>query len=204
MTINTNAPDCDVKKLVNSQENSSMSEPDDSRPWYALKVYISNQRLLYEALKERQMECFIPMEYADDEVKSEADTPQLRPIVRNLLFLKKTKAEHEIKELLNALPYKLSVIKKEGSTSDCYEIPASQMVEFQAMCNPDILSKKFISAEEAKLKAGTPVIVTHGPLKGLNGRLVRSNKKYYLLKEVPGIGVMLKVSRWCCRPLPAE
>ena len=51
------------------------------------------------------------------------------------------------------------------------------------------------------MKVGAPVLVKFGPLKGLTGKLVRSNKKYYLLKEVPGLGVMLKVSRWCCVPM---
>jgi ribosomal protein L24 len=59
----------------------------------------------------------------------------------------------------------------------------------------------FLSAEEAQLKVGDPVLVAHGPLKGITGRLVRQNKKYFLLKEVPGMGVMVKVSRWCCKPI---
>ncbi|MBF1646127.1 MAG: UpdY protein, partial [Prevotella sp.] len=53
----------------------------------------------------------------------------------------------------------------------------------------------------AQMKAGDEVLVKFGPLKGMTGRLVRSSKKYYLLKEIPGIGVMLKVSRWCCVPM---
>ena len=72
------------------------------------------------------------------------------------------------------------------------------------MCNPEVELRKYVSEQEAKLKAGTPVVVKYGPLKGLSGKLVRSNKKYYLLKEVPGLGVMLKVSRWCCVALPSE
>ena len=76
------------------------------------------------------------------------------------------------------------------------------MYEFRLMCNPEITMRKFLSSEEARMKAGAEVFVKFGPLKGLSGRLVRSSKKYYLLKEVPGIGVMLKVSRWCC--VPAE
>ena len=50
------------------------------------------------------------------------------------------------------------------------------------------------------MKAGDPVYVKFGPLKGMRGRLVRSSKKYYLLSEIPGISVMMKVSRWCCVP----
>ena len=75
------------------------------------------------------------------------------------------------------------------------------MSEFQAMCNPDILEKKYLSEEQARLKAGAEVVVAYGPLKGLRGRLVRSNKRYFLLKEVPGLGVMLKVTRWCCKAI---
>ena len=66
------------------------------------------------------------------------------------------------------------------------------------MCNPELTMKKFLSTEQAHLKKGDKVLVHHGPLKGLTGRLVRSNKKYYLLKEIPGMAIMVKVSRWCC------
>ena len=106
-----------------------------------------------------------------------------------------------MKDIVTQSQYKMSVITKDRSTKEYYEIPAKQMMEFKAMCNPEIEMRKFLSAEQAKLKAGTPVKVCHGPLKGLTGRLVRQSRKYYLLKEVPGLGVMLKVSRWCCQPL---
>ena len=66
------------------------------------------------------------------------------------------------------------------------------------MCSPEIEMRQYLSVEEAKLKAGTPVVVRYGPLRGLSGKLVRSSKKYFLLKEIPGIAVMIKVSRWCC------
>ena len=61
--------------------------------------------------------------------------------------------------------------------------------------------RKYLSEEQAHLKKGDRVLVKHGPLKGLTGRLVRSNKKYYLLKEVPGMAIMIKVTRWCCEGL---
>ena len=94
----------------------------------------------------------------------------------------------------------LSYVRIE-STKDYYEIPAKQMNEFRLMCNPELEMRKYISGDEAKLKVGSPVTVKYGPLKGLNGKLVRQSKKYYLLKEVPGVGVMIKVSRWCCQAL---
>ena len=85
-----------------------------------------------------------------------------------------------------------------------YEIPAKQMDEFMLMCNPEIEMRKYLTESEAKIKKGTPVFVKFGPMKGLTGKLVRSSKKYYLLKEVPGMAVMLKVSRWCCIPIEEQ
>ena len=78
------------------------------------------------------------------------------------------------------------------------------MYDFYVMCNPDLLINKYMSEEEAKLKKGTRVLVTNGPLKGLTGKLVRQSRKYYLLKEVPGMAVMIKVTRWCCKPMEEE
>ena len=154
-----------------------------------------------EALREKKLEVFIPMEYADVEDRTKHIRRVLRPVVRNLLFIKKITTEKAIRDIVLSLPYKVSIVRKEYGSQKYYEIPAKQMFEFQAMCNPDILMKRFVSDEQAQLKKGTPVVVTHGPLKGLKGKLVRSDRKYYLLKEVPGIGVMLKVTKWCCKAI---
>lgn len=176
-------------------------EQKDNRPWYAMKLFTMRQKEIAEALREKELEVFIPMEYADIEDHTNHVRHVLRPVIHNLLFIKKTQDEKEIRKTILSLPYKVSIVKKEPDKQEYYEIPAKQMFEFQAMCNPDILMKQFVSEEQAKLKKGTPVIVTHGPLKGLKGKLVRADRKYYLLKEVPGIGVMLKVTKWCCKAL---
>lgn len=174
--------------------------PADNSPWYALRLFTIRQKEIAEALGREGLEVFVPMEYVDVEDRPGHIKHVLRPVVRNLLFIKKTRSQKEMRALILDLPYQVSMVKHPGS-ADYYEIPARQMQEFQAMCNPDILIKKYLSEPQAKLKAGTPVMVTHGPLKGLRGKLVRSNKQYYLLKEVPGIGVMLKVTKWCCKSI---
>ena len=104
-------------------------------------------------------------------------------------------------KLMDESPYTMFAIRKNKESRDLYEIPARQMYEFRMMCNPEIELREYLSEEEAKMKPGSPVLVKFGPLKGMTGRLVRKSKKYYLLKEIPGIGVMLKISRWCCVPL---
>ena len=107
-------------------------------------------------------------------------------------------------ELLDEAPFRMRVITKSRENRQWSEISAAEMREFQTMCNPEIELRKYLSESEAKMKVGAPVLVKYGPLKGLSGKLVRSNKKYYLLKDVPGISVMLKVSRWCCKALESS
>ena len=90
--------------------------------------------------------------------------------------MKKSLRQQAMAELITHCQYKMSVITRDRSTRDYYEIPAKQMFEFRAMCNPDIEMRKFLTSEEARHKAGTPVMVCHGPLKGLSGRLVSSGQ----------------------------
>ena len=174
---------------------------EDDIPWFALRLFTVRQMEIAEMLRGEGLEVFVPMEYVDIEDSKKHVKRVLRPVVRNLLFVKKTISQKAMRRIITALPYRVSMFRKTPGSIEYYEIPARQMFEFRAMCNPDILIKKYLSETQAKLKAGTPVMVTHGPLKGLQGKLVRSNKKYYLLKEVPGMGVMLKVTKWCCKPL---
>jgi transcription antitermination factor NusG len=121
--------------------------------------------------------------------------------VSNLLFIKAKESDKELRKSILELNYAVRLMRKSKGSDEVAKIPARQMYEFQAMCNPDLVSKQIISSDEAKLKKGQQVLVTHGPLKGLRGRLVRTSKKYYLLKEIPGIAVMMNVSRWCCEPI---
>ncbi|MGN0070061.1 MAG: UpxY family transcription antiterminator [Prevotella sp.] len=182
-------------------EGPSCGAPADHFPWYALRLYFVHQQQVADYLTERGMEVFVPMEYADSVDDAGKRHRTLRPVVRNLLFMKKTLSEKHVRGMVAEMPFRVSVLRKSAECADYYEIPARQMLEFRIMCNPDLALRQFISNDEAKLKAGDPVRVVRGPLQGLTGRLVRSCKKYFLLKEVPGIAVMLKVTRWCCEPV---
>jgi transcription antitermination factor NusG len=173
----------------------------DKSPWYAVRIFCSKQQAIADFFKAKDIEYFVPEEYTDVLDKEDHIRHVLRPVVRNLIFVKKTMEENEMRKMMTDVPYKISVLRKNREHLDYYEIPSKQMFEFRVMCNPDIAMRKYLSEEDAKLKSGTPVMVKFGPLKGLSGKLVRQSKKYYLLKEVPGMAVMIKVSRWCCSPM---
>ena len=101
-------------------------------------------------------------------------------------------------------PFKMAIIKPHPTADHYAEISSHEMREFEEMCNPELRMKIFLTPEEARLKSGDKVLVTNGPMKGMTGRLVRKSKKYYLLKDMPGISIMIKVSRWCCKPTEKE
>ena len=172
----------------------------EQNTWYAIQLFTTRQQAVADYFADLGLEYFIPKQYVvsvDDEGKRKRE---LRPVVRNLLFLRKDISDKKMTEYVKASQFPMRVMRKSFDSNDYYEISAAEMREFQMMCNPDIELRKYLSEEQARLKTGQKVDVVHGPLKGLHGKLVRQSHKYYLLKEVPGMGVMIKVSRWCCQP----
>ena len=171
---------------------------DDGTPWYAVRLFTLKLEEVRAYFTSHGLECFVPEQYLDVEGRDGKPHSVLRPVVRNLIFVKKPGEDISFQKIVQEANYKISVVKKAKDSQEYALIPHDQMYEFRLMCNPEITMRKFLSSDEAQMKAGDEVLVKFGPLKGMTGRLVRSSKKYYLLKEIPGIGVMLKVSRWCC------
>lgn len=200
---------CNLQKIQEGSEQDSIKtticeEQESTKsqyPWYAVRIFSSKQKEVVDYFQQKGIECFVPMEYIWVIDKEEHKRHVLKPVVRNLAFIEKSITEQEIRKIVRETHHKIAIIRKDREHQDYYEIPAKQMNEFRLMCNPELEMRKYISGDEAKLKVGSPVTVKYGPLKGLNGKLVRQSKKYYLLKEVPGVGVMIKVSRWCCQAL---
>ena len=174
---------------------------DDGAPWYAVRLFTLKLEEVRTYFMRHGLECFVPEQYVDVEGRDGKPHSVLRPVVRNLLFVKMPGEDISFQKIVQESNYKISVVKKSKDSREYALIPHDQMYEFRLMCNPEITMRKFLSSDEAQMKAGDEVLVKFGPLKGMTGRLVRSSKKYYLLKEIPGIGVMLKVSRWCCVPM---
>lgn len=175
------------------------------KPWYAVRLFGMRARAIEEAFKTEGFRTFIPMHYEDYEDANGHHKRRLRPVVSNLLFVE-SGDEKKFKELVSSPRYKVSVIKPTPTSKSYAMISAKEMSEFISMCNPDMeVERLIVSDEEARMKTGDHVVVHHGPLKGMHGRLVRKNKKYYLLKEITGgLGVMIKVARWCCAKQETE
>lgn len=167
--------------------------------WYCVKLYTLKTYEVRDYFAHAGLQAFIPEQKVMEEDSNGKRHQILKPVVSNLVFVRVGEDNELIAKLMTTDKYKMSLVKPYPSAKCPAIINDKEMNEFQMMCNPDIEMKEYISEEEAKLKTGDEVTVTHGPLSGLSGRLVRKSHKYYLLKEVPGMGVMLKVSRWCCK-----
>lgn len=147
------------------------------------------------------MTYFVPMRYKERLDKDGKPRRYLAPVVSNLLFLKKSAEQQQLGTFLADNGLKVQVIRKERGSAEWCEIPASEMRELIYVCDPDKVLYELITAEEAAMKPGAAVQVTHGPLKGFTGKLVRHSHQYYLLRAYTGLAVMVKVTKWCCKPL---
>ena len=171
----------------------------DDLPWYAVRIFQNKHKRVVTYLQDKHLDIFIPQHYVDHVDASGHIRHELRPVVYNLVFVRKTMTTVEMHGIVAQSNLPFYVLRTERGGRTYYEISAREMQEFQQMCNPDIAMRHYLSETEARLKPGAKVLVTHGPLKGITGRLVRISKKYFLLKEVPGMGIALKVSKWYCQ-----
>lgn len=171
--------------------------------WYALRTYNCQEMKISDFLSDRQLVHFIPMTYNEKKTREGKVKRILVPVVHNLIFLRKDKSQKEILSLLGECMTPVSVLRKEG-TSDCYEIPDSQMIEFRALCDPNFEGTQFMTHEEADAKPGKEVCVVHGPFSGMTGKLHRVNNNYFFIKTLVGVGVMIRISRWYCKVINSD
>ena len=176
--------------------------------WYALRTYFSQESKVGAHLDNYQLTWFIPMHGKTKRTKSgnepQDKAQQSKPFVHNLIFIKQPDDVSLLKRALSECPYSTWVYRQPNGVDWCV-IPGRDILELRIICDQSFTEPIFLTGQEAELKVGREVKVAHGPLSGIQGLLVRKNKKYYVLKMmVCGMGVMVAVSRWCCVPLDKD
>lgn len=177
-----------------------MNRSEQHSVWYAVRTFNCKEMDISEFLKEQAIPHFIPMVYAEKGKPDEKPHRVLVPVIHNMLFIKKQLSEKQLRETLSQCFIPLHIMKKVNS-NDWYEIPDSQMTEFRLMCDPNYKGTRYISQQEAEAKIGKSIRIIHGPFKGIEGKLVRYGNDYYVVKTLVGIGVLLQLPRWYCKPL---
>lgn len=171
----------------------------DDLPWYVIHTFNCCELKVGDFLKQKGVIHFIPMEYRAKKLDGDKVKKKLVPVIHNLVFVQKSMSEKKMRRIFAECCMPVYFHCKEHS-GKCYEIRHREMMLFMLMCDPDNESHRFISLTEATLKVGSEVDVVYGPFKGVRGKLMRYHKQYYVLNTMVGIGVMIKVSRWCCKP----
>lgn len=183
------------------------TESVDRQPWYAVRTFNCQEQKVSRFLDEKDLVHFIPQAYSR-EVKTDPgggeptveSKPVLVPAVHNLLFVQKKGSQKEMLRTLGECVVPISIFRNPGESHLC-EIPARDMIELRMLCDPQYKTSVFMTQGEAEAMIGKDVRVVAGPFKGSVGRLVRKHKQYYFLKAVIGMGVMVRISRWYCKPL---
>ena len=181
--------------------------------WYALRTFFSQEQKVGEHLKNYDVSWFIPMrglikktKHGERNVKKDKnDLPyQPKPFVHNLIFIKQPDDVQQLTKALKECPYSTRMYCKADSP-EWYVIPGRDILELRIICDQTFTDPIFLLQGQDEIKVGREVRVVHGPLSGIHGRMVRKNKKYYVIKTVTnGLSVMVAVSRWCCEPLDSH
>lgn len=194
---------------MEEEENYPIIMPEERKEerkediWFAVRTFYCKEESVARYLSSHGIEHFIPQRYQEEVTLDGERKRKLVPAVHNLLFIKSTISEKEMKDIISQCPVSVSVIKNQG-TKKYYQIPNSQMVEFRAICDPNYKDTLYVDQEVAEARVGEEVRVVRGQFTGLKGKLVRYKNRSYVVIVLAGLGVMIHTPKWYCRKLNEE
>lgn len=169
--------------------------------WVVVRTFNRKEMEVSSFLQKNDMPHFIPMTYREKVIATDEKPHKvLVPVIHNYVFLEKTMDEAQLRSKLAECRVPLHLMKQKGSDR-ISEIADRDMVEFRLLCDPDYSKTpaQFLEAEEGDALPGKEVEVIHGQFAGIRGKLHKKNQKYWFVKTVGGISVMLRISRWYCK-----
>ncbi len=168
--------------------------------WYALQTFFQKEQEVEDFLRGKGYEPFIPKLYQERVDRDGKKKRVLLPAVHNLLFLPKDGDGKEQAHVLEECPCPVRILRHRD-TGKLYEIPDKQMTEFRAICDPTYSGTLYTPRAFADERPGKRVRVIQGPFKGMEGKLVRYQSRFYIVITLVNIGVFLRISRWYCEPI---
>ena len=181
----------------------SMEEKEKEYSWYAIRTFYCKEDSVAQYLSSQGVEHFIPQRFQEEVTLDGERKRKLVPAVHNLLFIKQTLSEKEIKDIITRCPISVYVLRNR-ETKQYYKIPNSQMIEFRAICDPSYKDTLYVDQEVAEARVGEEVRVIRRQFKGLKGKLVRYKNRSYVVIILAGIGVMVHIPKWYCRKIDEE
>ena len=169
--------------------------------WVVIRTFNRKEMEVGSFLKEKGLTYFIPMTYQEKLVGDELKPRRiLVPVIHNYVFLQKSCTDNTLREILNECRVPLQLLRNK-TDNKVSEIPDKEMTDFRLLCDPDYAKTpvEYLDAEDAEAKPGREVIVLHGQFTGIRGKLYKNGRKYWLIKTVGSLSVMLRISRWYCK-----
>ena len=178
-----------------------MEKTDKAPTWVVVRTFNKKEMEVSSFLTKNDLHHFIPMTYSEKLKKGEEKPRRVQvPVIHNYIFLEKSLEEKELRNKLAECGSPMFLMKDKGS-GNLAEISDREMVEFRLLCDPDYSKtpKEFADVEDSEVLPGKDVMVVHGQFKGIRGKLCKKNQKYWFVKTVGGVSVMLRISRWYCK-----
>ena len=174
---------------------------EEKRVWLVLQTFWKREMEVSSFLNERGVNHFIPMAYKERYVKGQ-DRPKriLAPVVHNYIFFEKTMTDQELRTLMSDCTIPVHLLKHKGTNAPC-TISNREMFEFRMLCDPNFNHKVVVQEGQEDAAIGKEVVVMHGQFAGVRGRLCRKQQKYWFIKTIAGISVMIRITRWFCKPV---
>ena len=96
---------------------------DDGAPWYAVRLFTLKLEEVRTYFTSHSLECFVPEQYVDVEGRDGKPHSILRPVVRNLIFVKMPGENISFQRIVQEANYKISIVKKAKDSREYALIP---------------------------------------------------------------------------------
>lgn len=155
------------------------------KSWYVLRATYSRELRVRDQLEEKGMRTFVPMMWRKSTIAGKQEK-KLVPAVNSLCFVYSTKAELDsyIRSFGDLRPVNYYW---DRTSNRPLTVPEKSMEDFITVASTLDEDLIYISDISDKLREGQNVRVKEGPLKGVEGKVVRIRKSRRVMVEIPGM-----------------
>ena len=158
--------------------------------WFAMSATFGRELKAKAYLEEKEVECFVPMQYRLVRDRNGRKERRLVPAVSNLLFAHTTK--DRIQELKKDHPYlQYHTFHVEGTNRPII-VPDGDMRRFISVCETHDERLLYLSPDEVRLASGTPVKIIGSNFDGVEGTFMRveGKRKKHVVVCIQGVAAV--------------
>ena len=148
---------------------------DNALTWFAMSAPYRRELIAKEFLRQKEVECFVPMKEALVERRNGTKSRQMVPAIHNLIFVHTTK--ERIKALKQGVNFLQYCTRPQGGKNVPITVPEPQMQQFIDITNAANADITYLRPEEVDIKRGTRVRVHGGVFDGTEGIFVKVQGK---------------------------